>query len=174
MFKIGLALMCVTLLAAVGQVAQTRPGPPPPPADPGREQEARRSPEAVCDRLAEIKAVPFKREPVGDEVYNALMQQGGAAVPCLVARVTDTTKMDDPRLSPKYHDFRVGDMAHIMLARITGVAFEQFLPSEVKAEWQERGVYAYFEYVREEKNRAALQSAWQTWLRQKPRGAGNK
>jgi hypothetical protein len=36
------------------------------------------------------------------------------------------------------------------------------------------GVYAYFEYVREDENRAALQRAWEFWLEQGPQAADKK
>ena len=39
------------------------------------------NPESLCERLAEIKSIPFKDEPVYDPVYNDLIASGKKAVP---------------------------------------------------------------------------------------------
>lgn len=123
---------------------------------------------SLCDRLAEIKRLPFKNERVDDEIYNQLIQQGKVVVPCLINRLTDATKMKDPRSAPSYDDFRVGDVAFFVLLNTTNVPFEQMLPHNVTARLKDEGVYAYFEYVKSLKNRKILQNRWKAWLKQNP------
>ena len=64
-----------------------------------------------CDRLAEIKTMPLKGEPVEDEVYNGLMKMGDSAIPCLIDQLTNATKTPDPRRTPIYSETTVGDVA---------------------------------------------------------------
>lgn len=52
--------------------------------------------------------------------------------------------MKDPRQAPVYRDFRVGDAAFFVLLRITKVPFEEMLPTQVRSELEDEGVYAYF------------------------------
>ena len=120
----------------------------------------------LCNSVSEIKVVPIKDELVSDEVYNGLITAGKEAVPCLVERITDTTKMRDPRKAPHYPDFRVGDAAFFVLLDITKVPFEQMLPETVRAKIRDQGVYAYFEYVEKVENRRTLQSRWRDWLKE--------
>lgn len=128
-------------------------------------EQAKSEAEFLCDRLSEIKQLPFKGRPVDDELYNKIIGQGKAIVPCLIDKITDVTKMKDPRSAPTYPDFRVGDLAFFLLVRITGTPFEQTLPDSVKAKMKQEGVYAYFEYVEFPDNRRALQENWQAWLK---------
>jgi hypothetical protein len=118
----------------------------------------------LCNSLSEIKVMPIKDETVDDDVYNGLMAAGKEAVPCLIERITDTTKMRDPRKEPHYSDLRVGDAAFFVLLDITKVPFEQMLPEDVRAKIPDQGVYAYFEYVEKAKNRKVLQGRWRGWL----------
>ena len=55
----------------------------------------------LCDRVSEIKIIPFKDERVNDAAYNAFIEAGTSALPCLIAKVTDTRKMRDPRQAPR-------------------------------------------------------------------------
>lgn len=121
---------------------------------------------AVCNRLSEIDRIPFKDERVDSEIYNGIMAEGRNSVPCLVHKLTDLTRMKDPRTAPTYSDFRVGDLAFILLARITGTPFEQMLPHQVQARMSDEGVYAYFRYVQRPANRKTLQQKWRVWLKE--------
>lgn len=120
--------------------------------------------QALCERLPEIKEIPFKDEPVEDEAYNSFIAASNEAVPCLIDRLDDSTKMKDPRSAPQYRDFKVGDLAYIMLVRITKVPFESMLPDDVRERMKEEGVYAYFDYVQNPDNRRVIQSRWRAWL----------
>jgi hypothetical protein len=120
-------------------------------------------PGAVCRRLPEVKEIPFKGEHVNDEAYNEIVSQGKAAIPCLIEKITDTTRMKDPRSAPTYSDFRVGDLAFFLLVEITKTPFEQMLPDLAKSRMKNDGVYAYFEYVERPDNRKALQAKWKEW-----------
>lgn len=130
---------------------------------------ARLRAESLCQRLPEMKTMPFKGEPVDDEVYNGLTALKDAALPCLIKKITDSTKMSDPRQAPVYRDFRVGDAAFFVLLDITKVPFEQMLPAEVGSEMKDEGVYAYFEYIKKDENRKSLQAKWQAWYDQNNR-----
>jgi hypothetical protein len=126
--------------------------------------------EILCQRLPEMKTMPFKGEPIEDEIYNGLAALKDAAIPCLIKKITDSTRMNDPRQAPVYRDFRVGDAAFFVLLDITKVPFEQMLPAEVKSELEDEGVYAYFEYIKKDENRTSLQARWQAWYDQKQIG----
>jgi hypothetical protein len=125
-------------------------------------------PEDLCNRIAEIKKLPFKEgEKVDDEVYNGLIALGDSSIPCLIDKLTDTTKMKDPRKAPTYESLTVGDTAHFVLVDKTNLGFEEMLPDEVKKKAKEDGVYAYFKFVEQETNRRTLQNNWLSWYQKK-------
>lgn len=117
-----------------------------------------------CDRLSEIKEIPFKNEKVEDVVYNGLLEKGKDVIPCLINKLTDTTIMKDPRKAPPYSNITIGDIAFFILLDITNLPFEKFLPENVQIEYKMSGVYAYFKYVNCYENRKLLQNNWLTWL----------
>jgi hypothetical protein len=122
----------------------------------------------ACNRIAEINMLPFKDEPVNDPVYNELMAAGEKAVPCLIDKVTDTTPMRDPRMSPqRYSDLRVGDVALFMLGHVAGLDFYKLLPAHVQEKVKTDGVYAYFEFVEQPERRSDIQKSLKEWYRQK-------
>ena len=133
----------------------------------GHQDVIRTDAETLCQRLPEMKTMPFKDEAINDEIYNGLTGLKDRAVPCLIRRIDDSTKMNDPRRAPAYSDFRVGDAAFFILLDITEVPFEQMLPVEVKNKLEDDGVYAYFEYINKDEHRKVLQSKWQAWYDQK-------
>lgn len=132
----------------------------------GRNSPVRAESEQLCKELSKIQRIPFKDEPVDSEVYNRIMGRGKAALPCLINSITDLTRMKDPRTAPTYPDFRVGDLAFILLVRITRTPFEQMLPDQVKSRMSAEGVYAYFQYVQRPTNRRVLQRKWRVWLKE--------
>lgn len=121
-------------------------------------------PESLCKRLHELKRMPFEEEKSGDPVYDGLLASGRAAIPGLVDKITDTTIMADPRESPHVHGFMVGDAAVFMLHDITREPLESILPAAVAEEWKTEGVYAYFSYVENFKNRKKVQKWWKDWM----------
>jgi hypothetical protein len=112
----------------------------------------------LCNRVNEIKILPFKGEHVDDKVYNGLIDAGKEAAFCLVKKITDTTIMPDPRKAPSFEGITVGDVALFVIVDITKTDFEEMLPVEVKKAYQRDGVYAYFKYVEQPGNRKIIQN----------------
>lgn len=125
--------------------------------------------QTLCDKVAEIKTLPHKDEPVNDPVYNALVQAGEKAIPCLIKKITDTTSMRDPRKAPGYAgiDNKVGDVALWVLTDITQLDFVELLPPGVQEDYKEEGVFAYFKYVQNDEHRKKLQDNLYDWYRKK-------
>lgn len=133
------------------------------------------SSESLCDRLAEITTLPGKDPNDTDSIYEALVLKGESAYPCLIAKITDTTLTEDPRQAPKWQEYVVGDTAVFVLTRIAGgddgdreeSLLTKMLPPKYQEEWKTNGIYAYFNYVSEPKNRKELQDWWKKWLKKK-------
>ena len=123
----------------------------------------------LCEHVLKIQKLPFKDERVDDPSYNALVDAGEAAIPCLIPMVTDTRKMRDPRQAPKYGGVRVGDVAYFVLVDITKIDFVEMLPARVQKKYKTEGVYAYFEFVGRPRNREWLRRRLSEWY-QKNRG----
>lgn len=123
--------------------------------------------QGLCDRVSEIKLLPLKGEHVDDAAYNALIEAGESALPCLIAKVTDTRKMRDPRQAPRYAgvETRVGDVAYFVLVRIAKVNFVEMLPVEVQKKYEAEGISAYFEFVQKKRHREWLQRRLEAWSR---------
>jgi hypothetical protein len=112
---------------------------------------------AYCERVHEIRSLPFRGEKVDDAVYNGLRDLGEKAVPCLIEQVASTKSIPDPRKAPPYEGITVGDVALFVLFDIKGLSFGDVLPDDVEAKMKEQGVYAYFAYVEDPRNRKAIQ-----------------
>jgi hypothetical protein len=151
--QLALAVACICQVCCVssGQAPASQPSTP-------------TAESHLCDRLADVRHVPFDNEHVEDAIYNQIMSHKHAVVPCLVEQITNETRMADPRSEPVESNFRVGDLAFFLLVDITNVPFEQMLPDDVRARLRDEGVYAYFGYVSVPGNRAALQQEWKAWL----------
>lgn len=130
------------------------------------------TPEQLCNRLSEIKVLPHKDPNDTDPIYEALIAKGPNAYPCLLEKITDRTRMPDPRQAPIWQHYAVGDTAVFILVRSIGgendrlreELLKEMLPPRYREEWTTNGVYAYFNYVSKSKNRSALQSWWKNWL----------
>lgn len=128
----------------------------------------------LCDRLISIDTMPSRDPNITDPIYESLIAKGGEAVPCLVEKISDTTAMPDPRYSvPHWQHFKAGDAAVIILLDIVtkdDQAWEKLmtesLPPKYAEEWETNGIYAYFNYVSEPKNRRKLQEWWKNWLKE--------
>jgi len=121
---------------------------------------------SLCNKLSELKRMPHKDAIADDYVYDGLMKKGKDAIPCLVNKITDRTKMDDPREAPHILDFTVGDTAVFMLHRITKESLQSILPSAFAKRWETERVYAYFAYVEKPHHRKAIQQWWKARLKQ--------
>ncbi len=119
----------------------------------------------LCNKLSEIKIIPSKEVTVYDDVYDSLIKSGNSAIPCLIDKITDTSKMLDPREAPHVQNYRVGDTAVFMLNIITNEPLENILPNEYSKRWKSEGVYAYFSYVEHSNNRKEIQEWWKNWMK---------
>ena len=125
-----------------------------------------------CENLKNIKILPHKDEAVDDPAYNALLNAGDKATPCLISKITDTTEMVDPRQAPKVQGVRVGDVAYFLLVEFNKLDFVELLPLDVKEKYARDGVYGYFELIDEGNNRQELQDAAYKWYERKRSGPG--
>jgi hypothetical protein len=123
----------------------------------------------LCDRVSEIKSMPVKDEHVNDAAFNALVEAGESAIPCLIAKITDTRRMRDPRSEPGYGgiQIRVGDVAYFVLADITKTAFIDLLPARVQRDYRDEGILAYLKFVQKRQNRVWFQRRLRDWYRGK-------
>jgi hypothetical protein len=119
----------------------------------------------ICDRVSEIRLLPFKGEKVDDAAYNSLLKAGKVAIPCLIDRITDTTEVPDPRQAPIYSEVRVGDVAYFVLVDLANIDFVEMLPKRVQKKYKTAGVYAYFDFARKKQNREWLQRKLREWYR---------
>lgn len=118
----------------------------------------------VCERIDEIRVIPFKNERVDDEVYNGILTMGDNAIPCLINQLTSTVPMDDPRKSPRYKHVTTGDVALFILMDISDMEIDDILPGEILAQYKTDGIYAYFNYVEKNPNRKAIQTKVTQWF----------
>ncbi|MEO6655365.1 MAG: hypothetical protein ABIO36_04720 [Pyrinomonadaceae bacterium] len=133
----------------------------------------RASSEQLCAELQQIKTIPTFEPTPTDSIYEALIAKSNAAIPCLVSRISDKTPMKDPRYSvPNWQHFAVGDTAVFILLDIVARGddmlwenlMKEMLSAKYSKEWKTNGIYAYFNYVSEPKNRIELQRWWKKWL----------
>ena len=125
-------------------------------------------PSELCNHLADIRKLPYRDPSDTDPIYEALIAKGEQTYTCLIDKITDTTEMPDPREAPPWQHYVVGDTAVFILVRSIGgkddLAREQLLidmlPFKYRDEWETNGIYAYFNYVSDPKNRRELQRWW--------------
>jgi hypothetical protein len=122
---------------------------------------------AVCDQIIQIKVYPFHGDRGEDATYDAFMDAGEAAIPCLIKKITDTTIMPDPRETLKLPEITVGDVAYFLLIDITKLGFVEFMPREIQTDYKKNGVWAYHAYVAKKEHRKDLQNKLNEWYRQK-------
>jgi len=131
------------------------------------------SPEQLCAKLKDIKTLPTFEPTPTDPIYEALVLKGDTAIPCLIENIADKREVPDPRYSvPVWQHFAVGDTELFTLLDILSKEDDhdwerrllESLPETARQEWDSNGIYAYFNYVSEPKNRKELQRWWQNWL----------
>jgi hypothetical protein len=129
----------------------------------------------LCDRLISIDTLPTHDPTITDPIYESLIAKEKEAITCLVEKITDKTPVPDPRYSvPHWQHYAVGDTAVFVLLRILSrdddSKWEKLmtdnLPPKYKEEWETNGIYAYFNYVSEPRNRKELQNRWKKWLKE--------
>jgi len=129
----------------------------------------------LCARLISVDTLPTWEPEITDPIYEGLIAKGDDAIPCLIEKISDTTPMPDPRYSvPHWQNFVVGDTAVFILLDIQSKRdwsiwerlMNENLPQKYKEEWKTNGIYTYFNYVSELKNRKELQRSWRKWLKE--------
>jgi hypothetical protein len=118
----------------------------------------------LCYKLSQVRRMPFETEPVDDPLYYEFVNAGSKAVPCLVTELTDTRRMHDPRTEPVVQNFRVGDLAFFLLSIITGADYSQVVPNSVLKDDATKGIYSYFDFVKNPANRRLIQARWCAWI----------
>ena len=127
----------------------------------------------LCERVGQIEVLPNRDPTITDPIYESLLLKGNEAIPCLVEKIGNDTLIKDPRYSvPTWHSYAVGDTALFVLLRIVSKGDDkewekrllESLPRKYQEEWETNGIYAYFNYVLEPKNRKELQRWWKAWL----------
>lgn len=119
----------------------------------------------VCDRLPQIKIVPLDGGRGRDEVFDAFMEAGEPVVPCLIDKVTDATVIRNPFEFSRYagYEIRRGDVAFFLILYMKDLTADQFLPDQLKVEYQTEGLYTYFKYVDSQTNRGELKKSLRNW-----------
>jgi hypothetical protein len=158
-------------VAKAKEVVETGPTPTPKKVDPSL---LALPTESLCNRLGEIEVINDRVPEENDDLYKAILAKGSDALPCLIEKINDRTKTRDPRSAPKWQHYVVGDTALFTVLSVASQdndkRWEELmlgsLPSKYRDEWETNGVYAYFNYVSEPKNRKALQIWWKNWLKE--------
>jgi hypothetical protein len=120
------------------------------------------------EAIKDIRMLPMKDEAVPDAAYNALVAAGEDAIPCLIQKITDETRMKDPRPAPKVESVAVGDTAFFVLVRVAKIDFVELLPPAVRKAYEgDEAIYGYFRHIDENNNRKQLQDAAVKWYEKK-------
>lgn len=125
-----------------------------------------------CARIKDVREIPFKGEPVKDDVYNGLKAAAPGVLPCLIDHVTDAHEMRDPRRSINVDSLAVGDVAVFLVWDLGQIAKGEEMPPALRAAFKEEGVNAYFRYVSKPANRKAMQKYLRSWYQKKYAGSG--
>ena len=88
---------------------------------------------------------------------------GDSALPLLIDKISDTTRMRDPRQSPIYENIRVGDIAYFIFIEISNKNFDFIFSEDLKKDYKKEGVYAYFRFVQNYQNRIKLKKKLREW-----------
>ena len=112
-----------------------------------------------CDKVLEIKELPFKDESK-DPVYKEIIESGNKCLPYLIEKIDDLTKINDPEGKilkiPNIRSIVLGDICFFIALDITKYRPEDFLDKKSKKAFETRGIYAYFDYVEDLANRKKI------------------
>jgi hypothetical protein len=111
-----------------------------------------------CERLLAIDGLPMKTS------YSELLEGKGiedsvGLRKCLAANIVSTVSTKDPRGAPVVQSYVEGDNAFFLLALKYDWKIEDFLDEEHRDKWDSEGIYAYFQFVSNQKNRESLADA---------------
>jgi hypothetical protein len=132
-----------------------------------KENRRPQDPALVCEHIRDIKVLPFHGDRGEDPSYDAFLDAGETAVPCLIKKITNTDRIPDPRPTLKFPETTVGDIAYFLIIDITKLDFAELLPREVQEDYRNNGVWAYHAYVAKLEHRKILQNRLYEWYRQK-------
>jgi hypothetical protein len=121
----------------------------------------------VCDEhLLRINYIPFEGESGVDAHYDALMAARRSAVPCLIANVTNTRRVHNPRPIPAGAPTMVGDVAVYLLGEVSGLEPIKLLPRKYRDLYGEMGVVVMDKYLHDRRsNPRTLQRRLWHWYR---------
>ena len=122
----------------------------------------------VCDRhLLRIKQIPYEGNAGEDAHYDAIIAAGHAAVPCLIANVTNTRRERNPRPIPSWGgDTMVGDVAVYLLTEVARFDVIKLLPRKYRDLYSQMGVTIMDKYMHDRRgNPRALQRTLWRWYR---------
>ena len=131
---------------------------------------ADRSPQYLCDHLADLKQMPWNpHDHSGDAVYDALQRNGYYSMPCLIDKITDMRPAENPTGAPFWAGltYRVGDTAVLMLMDINDMYWPQgMVPRKYERLFSDQGMFYYYFYVDEVPGaRRHIQFWWRNWLK---------
>jgi len=107
----------------------------------------------VCDQhLLRVNYIPFEGESGVDTHYDALMAARRSAVPCLIANVTNTRRVHNPRPIPAGAPTTVGDVAVYLLALVGGLDPVKLLPRKYRDLYGEMGVVVTDKYLHDRRS----------------------
>ena len=113
-----------------------------------------------CVSIVEgITEMPLKDDmPARGNYHDLLDSKGdGALSRCLLSQITNTDQIPDPRLNVpnRRKTVAVGDVAVFMLTSMYDVPYTSFVDPD---QWENMGVFAYFDYVADNDSRKQIQT----------------
>jgi hypothetical protein len=131
----------------------------------------KKSSDNPCSNLTKIKSIPYKPSDVDKtepmyQNYFALLDQGEAAIPCLLDNITNTAEIEDPHC-PSLGIIAVGDVAYFILYRIGGFGFTEMFSEDIQQAFKEDGMNGYYSLIDENGNRLKLQTKLKEWYSSK-------
>jgi hypothetical protein len=107
----------------------------------------------ICDQhLLLIKYIPFEGESGVDAHYDAIIGARRSAVPCLIANVTNTRRVRNPRPIPAGAETMVGDVAIYLLAQVGEFDSIKLLPRNYRDLYGQMGVIAMDKYLHDRRS----------------------
>lgn len=116
--------------------------------------------DALCQLVRDIRELPQKPEFSSDPAYDRLLRSNGAANACLIRLISNEEIIPDPRECGPFRqtDFRLGDLAFFLLWDFNATLDpDRLLPAAAAQDYRERGIAAYFDWIKRPGRRAELQ-----------------
>jgi hypothetical protein len=116
--------------------------------------------DALCRLVRDIRELPHKPEFSSDPAYDRLLRSNGAANACLIKLISNEEIIPDPRECGPFRqdDFRLGDLAFFLLWDFNAtLELDRLLPAAAAQDYRERGIVAYFDWIKGPGRRTELQ-----------------